>query len=539
MNSNTTTAAIPESWPDLWKIDQPIDFEAFLRSDLLAAKHNHLKAIAIIVRTSGSISVVASIGLACHILRSHDGLSTTYHRLVFGLSVADIFSSFGQALSSTMAPKEMNYLIPFARGNTATCDAQGFIIATGYFIGAIYNSSTCLYYLAIIRYNKKDEYIKNKLEPWFHGISIIVPLIICFTTFAMKGYNGNDASAPTCYADQTIPPHCIGYENGVTPEGFSTPCGRVDEKDPILLLAKFSVYFVALLVTPTVIIVTMILMHRSVAKIEKKMKNYGVNALRLAARSGGNADNTEDQGRGVMDRIKKRINCLIPTCLRRDDDQVASRSNNLTSQKRAILQMATSYVLAWGFVFIPLMFGLIMQMLFEDEFRMPEILIAIFTPLQGLFSFLAYMAPKVRNAKRSKRENLTWSQAFIKVYISRGDIRRSTRNSSLTSNARSSTTYQKLKDFVSRYSKCDTRTTALTNTRTTTQGASELPTHVASELPLSIQADRLISEGDNQDNTPNKKPRAADEEETCEEQNTYHERNKVEYNLPPNVAENK
>jgi hypothetical protein len=152
---------------------------------------------------------------------------------------------------------------------------------------------------------------------------------------------------------------------------------------------------------------------------------------------------------------------------------------------------------------------------------------------------LAYMAPKVRNAKRSKRENLTWSQAFIKVYISRGDIRRSTRNSSLTSNARSSTTYKKLKDFVSRYSKRDTRTTAMTNTRTTTQGASELPTHVASELPLSIQADRLISEGDNQDNTPNKKPRAADEEETCEEQNTYHERNKVEYNLPPNVAENK
>ena len=90
---------------------------------------------------------------------------------------------------------------------------------------------------------------------------------------------------------------------------------------------------------------------------------------------------------------------------------------------------------------------------------------------------------------------------------------------------------------VSRRSERDT--TAMTNTRPTTQGASELPTHVASALPLSIQADRLISEGDNQDNTPNKKPRAADEEETCEEQNTYHERNKVEYNLPPNVAENK
>jgi hypothetical protein len=274
--------------------------------------------------------------------------------------------------------------------------------------------------------------------------------------------------------------------------------------------------------------VTMILMHRSVAKIEKKMKNYGVNALRLAARSGGNADNTEDQGRGVMDRIKKRINCLIPTCLRRDDDQVASRSNNLTSQKRAILQMATSYVLAWGFVFIPLMFGLIVRMLL-DEFRIPEILIAIFTPLQGLFTFLAYMAPKVRNAKRSKRENLTWFQAFIKAYISRGD-RRSTRNTSLTSN-RSSTTYQKMKKFVTRRSvsrRSERDTTAMTNTRPTTQGASELPTHVTR---------RSVSRRSERD-TSNKKPRAADEEEKCEEQNTSYERNKVEYNLPPNVAEN-
>ena len=48
--------------------------------------------------------------------------------------------------------------------------------------------------------------------------------------------------------------------------------------------------------------------------------------------------------------------------------------------------------------------------------------------LQRLFNFLVFMFPKVRNAKRSRRgeENLTWRQAFIKAYMSRGERRRRT-----------------------------------------------------------------------------------------------------------------
>mmetsp|Transcript_56299 Transcript_56299/g.60954 ORF Transcript_56299/g.60954 Transcript_56299/m.60954 type:complete len:83 (+) Transcript_56299:719-967(+) len=70
---------------------------------------------------SGSISFTASTLLIVHILRSHDYFATTYHRLVFGLSPADIVSSFGFALSSTMVLQEMSYVVPFASGNTATC----------------------------------------------------------------------------------------------------------------------------------------------------------------------------------------------------------------------------------------------------------------------------------------------------------------------------------------------------------------------------------------------------------------------------------
>jgi hypothetical protein len=46
----------------------------------------------------------------------------------------------------------------------------------------------------MIRYNKKDEYIRKKLEPWFHGISIIVPFVDVFAPVhaAMEAYNGVD-----------------------------------------------------------------------------------------------------------------------------------------------------------------------------------------------------------------------------------------------------------------------------------------------------------------------------------------------------------
>ena len=381
------------------------------------------------MRISGSVSTIASTCLAVHILRSNHGLSTTYHRLVFGLSVGDIMSSFGYALASTMVPKEMNYFVPYAQGNMTTCTTQGFILAVGSLIVTLYNCSICLYYLSIIRYNKKDEYIRNKLEPWFHGISIIIPLVVGFIFMAMKAFNVNKSG---CFIVPNNPPHCIGYENGDTPKGFnSIPCGRGDGgENPILYLVTSIVGFGSVLIaTPTVIVVTMLLMYRSVSKIEQRMQNYGVSALRLNAQSrGGNrGDNCETKStrsaneQGMMSKLNRFFMFMIPPCLRRDDQpRLASRSNRATSQKRAILHMAAGYAFAWAFVQIPFIFYF-----FLHESYAKAILNACLTPLQGLFNFLVFMSPKVRSAKRPRRgEKMTWCQAFIKAYMSRGERKR-------------------------------------------------------------------------------------------------------------------
>ena len=90
MNTTNTTTSTPQTWSDLFKSDQPIDFQAFLQSDLLAEARRKKKTVAIVRHMAGSISIIASAAIIWHILRSYDGLSTTYHRLVLSLCIADI-----------------------------------------------------------------------------------------------------------------------------------------------------------------------------------------------------------------------------------------------------------------------------------------------------------------------------------------------------------------------------------------------------------------------------------------------------------------
>jgi hypothetical protein len=210
---------------------------------------------------------------------------------------------------------------------------------------------------------------------------------------------------------------------------FIVPNGDGRENPILYLVTAIVGYGSGLIITPTVIAGTMLLMYRSVSKIEKNMRNYGVNALRLNARSGGgnrgdtaetnNTRSLNDQG--IMRRVKRLVMRMIPPCFHsRDDQSPKSRSTRATSQKRAILHMAAGYTLAWAFVVVP-----VILLFFVHESRATAILIACLSPLQGLFNFLVFMSPKVRNAKRLRRgENMTWRQAFIKAYMSRGEKRR-------------------------------------------------------------------------------------------------------------------
>jgi hypothetical protein len=96
---------------------------------------------------SGSLSAISSTLIIYVILRSQTGLSSIYHRIMFGMSIADILSSVSIALSTLPMPsfmpqeKDFEYRWTGPRlGNTSTCNAQGFFQTFGILCMFTYNT---------------------------------------------------------------------------------------------------------------------------------------------------------------------------------------------------------------------------------------------------------------------------------------------------------------------------------------------------------------------------------------------------------------
>ena len=91
----------------------------------------HGKAMNVFRSMSAIVSLILSALLVCTIIRTRDRLSTTYHRLLLGMSIADLLASSSSAIFGAAVPSEMAYLSWNASVNIATCDAQGFINILG------------------------------------------------------------------------------------------------------------------------------------------------------------------------------------------------------------------------------------------------------------------------------------------------------------------------------------------------------------------------------------------------------------------------
>ncbi len=418
--TNPTVNQIPSTWDKLYELDNKVDFEAFLKSDLLRARQKENTVVSFIRPMAGSISLISSAAIIYHIFKSHYGFSTTYHRLMLGLSVADILSSCAHVISAVSVPEEMRYLYPHANGTTGSCTFRSIILIFGSIAGVLYNCSICMRYLAIIRYNKKDCYIKEKLEFWFHGISFIVPLVINIILGSQKIFNNAGRKGTFCFAHEYNPPHCIGYGNGSTPPGddFHIPCGRGENiKNPISAITIGIARILILVVTPLVIFISMLLMYRSVVKISRRMNLYGG----MSIVQGGNSVDE-----GIMLKLKRYIRQIIPCCGNGVPNHLATRSNNASSRKQTILAVAIGYSLAWLLTWLPYLLYLFLGDSFTAEF-----ILALFQPLQGFYNLFVYLLPTARCLKRSR--GLNWAQSYTQSWVSRGPERK---NRALTSKFR-------------------------------------------------------------------------------------------------------
>ena len=167
----------------------------------------------IITEITGTMSAISSALIILVIFRSSIGLSTIYHRLLFGMSIADIMASIAMALTSLPMPKDMIYT-QFAlspRGNTGTCVAPGFFFFVGSNLAFGYNAAHCLYYLCKIRYKMKEANIRKCMEPTMHILVLVaaVPNGIIFWIWDLYNPQPQDAWCTTavypwyCKQDET------------------------------------------------------------------------------------------------------------------------------------------------------------------------------------------------------------------------------------------------------------------------------------------------------------------------------------------------
>jgi hypothetical protein len=101
---------------------------------------------------------------------------SSYHRIMAGLSLADIFFSlsvFWQSFS--MPAKKVSW--PWAFGNVRTCSFVGFTFS--YFaiaVAALYNGFLSVMFLSMVAFNLKSNEIRKRLEWLGHAIVWILPL---------------------------------------------------------------------------------------------------------------------------------------------------------------------------------------------------------------------------------------------------------------------------------------------------------------------------------------------------------------------------
>ena len=311
-------------------------------------------------------------------------------------------------LSTTPVPSNYSEEIWNASGNTATCTAQGFILFLGLMASQLYNCSLCLYYLIIIKYNKKDDYIRKFVEPWLHAVPILISLIGGITIAAKKAFN---AGYTNC-SIRPDPPGCIGSD--------LLECKRGGDAKTLLLVFATIPY----ITVPCVIASTMGIMYYTARQNEKKMKGYGIHTLRLNTAtttvSSNMNDKTESSNENISSFQKLRMFFRLSSSASSASSQ-SSRPRKLNKQSKAVLQKALAYSLAYLATFICAFIISIINLADEDgeaSFGL-TLMSRILFPLQGLFNFFVFIFPRIQSAKRGNA-NLSWSRAFVYALKSRG-----------------------------------------------------------------------------------------------------------------------
>ena len=308
------------------------------------------KTLSIAQMTSSITSLFSSLLILFIIFRSHKKLTTTFNRLLLGLSISDVISSLAQAFVTIPSPP--SHVVGWITvGNMALCRTQGALYSIGAIASPLYNCSICIYYLIEIKFT---QYIPsmNRIERYLHAVPILISLTTSISLLAI------DAFSPMLT-------HCFvsAYPLGCEYDE-SIDCERgLEYKSAPALFIILMLFQIAI---PVIIIGSMILIYRDVATQEARMSRFSFTLRR---------------SRAIQNKI-------------------AARNRAIAYSVACLLTMI------WFFVIVNMT-------LFSGVGYVPRWLSVVhytFSPLQGFFNLIVFLQPRVqkywRIHKRSHGNNL-------------------------------------------------------------------------------------------------------------------------------------
>ena len=117
-------------------------------------------------------------------------MSSPYHRIIFGLSISDIFQSFGLLSGPFAAPAYVPQAL-WGAGNNLSCATNGIISTIGIISTPMYTSFLCYFCLCKVKKNMTDDTFSQQIERKLHKFIIAFNFMVCVAALVTKTLNSS------------------------------------------------------------------------------------------------------------------------------------------------------------------------------------------------------------------------------------------------------------------------------------------------------------------------------------------------------------
>jgi len=330
---------------------------------------------------SASISLFASLTMAIFIAwPKNGGMKSPYRRIIFGLSISDVFQSFALVSGPWSVPSWTE--ISWARGNDASCKVNGVLLTFGQTAVPMYTCFICLYYLCKLKYRMADKEFKRKIEWKVHTFIVFYSIIVAGSALFLRVYHTGVSWSVCHFATTPLGCRSSPEDNG---ECDATITFRVDM---YILVNVFILSFISL----SAITVMMVMLYKH-ANLMKNIATAGNPSQRNQTQITNNEGESGD---------------IRSTGEQEDTAQMVQNDEISIVYQRQVMIQATCYVGAFVITYVPVIisfFILLMTDITSSILNRVLFHIAVLIyPIGGLFNILIYARPKVVVLQRNHPE---------------------------------------------------------------------------------------------------------------------------------------